>query len=271
MRQTSRFKEKNGVERHTGDLYGSIWNQLSESAFEELSELHWKRFHASGLPADFLAGKTCLDAGCGSGRAVRSMLLAGAGKVVAVDIGADCLENTRRRNERYADRLETRQASVLELPFADGFFEFVHCDGVLHHTRDPFKGFTELVRVAKPGAPIMFGLYGAGGLLNAGIYSARAFNRLIPRRLADRALNLLTADPIKHYVFLDPFYVPIRELYRPRDIERWAAETGLTGLRRIHIKTDYKGLDRVLKDYSSLGPWFRGEGYLMYIARKAEG
>jgi SAM-dependent methyltransferase len=255
-------------ERYTGDLYGSIWNGLSESAFQELSELHWKRFHASGLPADFLKEKVCLDAGCGSGRAVRSMLLGGAKRVVAVDIGKDCLANTERRNAQFRDRLEVHQGSVLELPYAEGTFDFVHCDGVLHHTRDPFGGLVELVRVAKPGAPIMFGLYGSGGLLNFAIYSARLFNKVIPRPLADGVLGLFTKDPIKHYVFLDPFYVPIRETYRPREIEEWALRAGLEGLRRIFISTDYRGWDRLLKDYSSYGPWFRGEGYLMYIAFK---
>lgn len=267
---TDRMAELNTTpaEQTTGDLYGSIWNQLSEAAFAELSDLHWKRFHASGLPADYLQGKVCLDAGCGSGRAVRSMLEAGAERVVAVDIGDDCLANTRRRNAANAARLEVRKASVLELPFADASFDFVHCDGVLHHTRDPLGGFRELVRVARPGAPLMFGLYGAGGLLNLGIYGARRFNKLIPRGLADRVLNLFTRDPIKHYVFLDPFYVPIREIYRPHQIEQWARDCGLHDLRRIHIKTVYRGWDRLLKDYSSYGPWFRGEGYLMYIAFK---
>jgi len=40
-------------------------------------------------------------------------------------------------------------------------------------------------------------------------------------------------------------------------------------MRRIVIKTEYKGWNRVLKDYSSFGPWFRGEGYLMHIAFKS--
>lgn len=256
------------TEEFTATLYGSIWNRLSDAAFEELSELHWKRFHASGLPGDYLVGKICLDAGCGSGRAVRSMLRSGAKLVWAIDIGKDCLANTQRRNGEYRDRLEIAAASVLKLPFQDNFFDFVHCDGVLHHTRDPFGGFKELVRVAKPGAPIMFGVYGAGGLLNVGIYGARLLHRLIPRSLAERVLKLCTADPIKHYVFLDPFYVPIRKVYRPRDIEAWARETKLTQMRRIVIKTEYKGWNRVLKDYSSFGPWFRGEGYLMHIAFK---
>lgn len=256
------------VERTTGQLYGSIWNLMDEETFAAFADAHWNKFRNAGLGTDFLRGKVCLDAGCGSGRAVRSMLNDGAGKVYGIDVGDECVRNTRERNARFGDRLLVEKSSVLELPFPDNTFDFVHCDGVLHHTRAPFKGFCELVRVAKPGAPILFGLYGAGGLLNVGIYAARPFRHIVPRTVADRVLSVLTNDPVKKYVFLDPFYVPIREIYRPRDLEDWAARTGLEGLRRLKHQYHYRGIDRLLKDYNSFGAWFRGEGYLTYIATK---
>jgi ubiquinone/menaquinone biosynthesis C-methylase UbiE len=257
------------IEDATGDLYGSIWNRLSDESFAELSDLHWNKFIAGGFGGNFLEGKLCLDAGCGSGRAVYSMLKAGAARVEAIDIGEDCVANTRQRNEADADRLNVTHGSVLQLPFEDNTFDFVHCDGVLHHTVDSFGGFLELKRVAKPGAPIFFGLYGDGGFLNFGIYTARYFNRLLPRQLAVKLLSFFTKDPIKHYVFLDPFYVPIREKYRPADIEDWARRAGLVNLRRVPFTAGYKGFwDRILKDYSSLPRWFSGEGYLMYSVEK---
>jgi ubiquinone/menaquinone biosynthesis C-methylase UbiE len=259
------------VEQTTGQLYGSIWNLYSDEAFDKFSDDHWNKFRNAGLPEDFLKGKICLDAGCGSGRATRSMLKDGAGEVHAIDIGDDCVANTRRRNARWHDRLKVQQGSVLDLPYPANTFDFVHCDGVLHHTTDPFRGFLELVRVAKPGAPVMFGLYGAGGLLNVCIYSARPFRHIVPRSLANLALRLVTRDPVKMYVFLDPFYVPIRKLYRQRDVQAWTQRAGLDGLTRLKHKYNFKGIDRVLKDYNSFGPWFRGEGYLTYMAFKKAG
>jgi ubiquinone/menaquinone biosynthesis C-methylase UbiE len=257
------------VEVRTGGLYGSIWNQLSDEAFEEVANLHWNKFVTAGFGDGFLQGRVCLDAGCGSGRAVRSMLKACAARVEAVDVGEECIANTRRRNAADASRLNVTRASVLNLPFPDNYFDFVHCDGVLHHTTNPFGGLQELRRVAKPGAPIFFGLYGAGGLLNATIYSARRLSPLVPRHIADRVLSLFTADPIKHYVILDCFYVPIREKYRPAEIEDWARRADIVNLRRVAVYAGYKTLlERITKDYSSLPRWFSGEGYLMYAAEK---
>src|SRR5262245_52763833 len=131
------------VEVRTGELYGSIWNQLSDKAFEELSNLHWNKFVAAGFGDGFLKGQVCLDAGCGSGRAARSMLKACAARVVAVDVGEECITNTKNRNTAYASRLNVARASVLNLPFPNDYFDFVHCDGVLHHTTDPFGGLQE--------------------------------------------------------------------------------------------------------------------------------
>lgn len=256
------------VERYTGALYGSIWNLMNDQEFDKFSDDHWNKFRNAGLPADFLRGKTCLDAGCGSGRAVRSILKDGAAKVCAIDIGDDCVANTRRRNARWQDRLDIRQGSVLALPFPDNTFDFVHCDGVLHHTTNPLGGFHELIRVAKPGAPIMFGLYGSGGLLNFCIYSARLFRYLVPRWLADQMLRLITRDPVKKYVFLDPFYVPIREKYKENEVQQWVQQANLQNYKRLEHRYNYTGIDRLLKDYNSFGRWFKGEGYITCIAFK---
>ena len=70
------------------------------------------------------------------------------------------------------------------------------------------------------------------------------------------------------YVFLDPFYVPIRNAYRARDIVRWIDRSGLDGLKRLEHKYNYKRIDRLLKDYNSYGRWFRGEGYMTCLAFK---
>ena len=113
----------NKVEIATGELYGSIWNLMDEEAFATFADAHWNKFRNAGLAQDFLRGRICLDAGCGSGRAVRSMLKDGAAKVYAIDIGDECVRNTRDRNAPWRDRLVVEQGSVLALPFPDDTFD----------------------------------------------------------------------------------------------------------------------------------------------------
>lgn len=44
-----------------------------------------------------------------------------------------------------------REASVYELPFADGGFDVVHAHQVLCHLDEPVKAVREMLRVCKPG------------------------------------------------------------------------------------------------------------------------
>jgi ubiquinone/menaquinone biosynthesis C-methylase UbiE len=243
----------------TGKLYASIWDQFNAAQWTEFSDNH---FHLwSPLPEkeiDSIRGKTVLDAGCGSGRAARSMLLAGAAKVCAIDMGEGCVRNTRERNANFGERLEVRLASALEIPYPDGFFDLVHCDGVLHHTTGPRRGFSELCRVLKPGGKIIMAVYGKGGLMNWAIYASRLFRHVIPQSFTFHLVRAFTSSPSALYAVMDCMYVPIRENYYASEIEKWFTDAGLADIVRM---------DSTWGPYA-YGRWMKGEGYIKFKARK---
>ncbi|MBF0436139.1 MAG: class I SAM-dependent methyltransferase [Magnetococcales bacterium] len=243
----------------TGSLYASIWDQFNQSQWEKFSDDHF--FNWSKLPVDntFFADKVCLDAGSGSGRAVRSMLIHGAAKVCAIDMGSGCVRNTKERNSSFSDRLEVQLASVLDIPYPDNTFDIVHCDGVLHHTTDPKRGFRELVRVLKPGGSIILGLYGRGGLMNFAIYAARLFRHIIPQALTLALVKRVSSDPVFWYAVMDCMYVPIRENYYEADILQWLREASLVNIQRLDSNWGAYGMGR----------WMKGEGYIKFLAEKA--
>lgn len=252
------MKTDRDIAVETGSLYASIWDRFNQAEWEKFSDEHFSNWSVLPVDSTFFQGKLCLDAGCGSGRAVRSILMQGANKVHAIDMGEGCVRNTRQRNAQFADRLDVQLASVLEIPFPSETFDIVHCDGVLHHTTDPKQGFKELVRVLKPGGTLIMGLYGRGGLMNFAIYSARLFRNIIPQTWTLALMRRLSSNPVTWYAVMDCMYVPIRENYYDSEIRQWLQEAGLVAIRR---------LDSHWGAYS-MGRWMKGEGYIKFLAEK---
>lgn len=103
-------------------------------------------------------GARVLDVGCGNG--FWTVQLARRGfKVTAGDLTVRALELTRQRLA-----LEGRAATLCEfdaaaLPFPDGSFDHVNCQGVLHHTLDPARCIAEFARVLTVGGTACFSVY----------------------------------------------------------------------------------------------------------------
>jgi ubiquinone/menaquinone biosynthesis C-methylase UbiE len=251
--------EAKEISNKTGELYSFIWDQFDNIQWKQFSDNHFHKW--SPLPLDnpeFFKGKICLDAGCGSGRAIRSMLLAGAKKIYGIDVGEGCVRNTIKRNSSFKDQLEVKVASVLNIPFPDETFDFVFCDGVLHHTTLPYTGFKELVRVLKTGGTLVIGVYGRGGLMNFAIYFARKFRHIIPLNVTFKLCKLISSNPVTWYAVLDCMYVPIRENYYEHEIKEWFEKAGLEDIIRM---------DSSWGPYA-YGPLIKGEGYLKFMAIK---
>jgi SAM-dependent methyltransferase len=101
-----------------------------------------------------VAGRSVLDYGCGHGMAAVVLARRGA-RVTAFDLSAGYLEETRNRAQANAVRIDLAQADGERLPFADGSFDHIWGNAVLHHL-DAGKAGRELARVLKPGGIAVF-------------------------------------------------------------------------------------------------------------------
>jgi SAM-dependent methyltransferase len=101
-----------------------------------------------------LTGARVLDFGCGHGMA--SVVLARRGaQVTAFDLSPGYLREARRRAEANRVRVEYLQADGERLPFADGSFDRVWGNAILHHL-DLTTAANELRRVLVPGGIAVF-------------------------------------------------------------------------------------------------------------------
>lgn len=93
-----------------------------------------------------------LVAGCGTGHEAAYLLSRMGVEVDAVDIEIEADDEFKDM-----DGLRFQQASVLELPFDDGFFDAIFYHHVIEHVDDPVGSLVELDRVLKPGGWLFVG------------------------------------------------------------------------------------------------------------------
>jgi SAM-dependent methyltransferase len=154
-------------------------------------------------------------------------------------IGADgCVhslqlaENFRRENDVTGTRF--LQMNLFRPVFPEESFDFVVCNGVLHHTSDPYLGFQTIGKLVKRGGFILIGLYNKYSRLTTN------FRRWMFRVSGDRMQFL---DPQirvraanhgrKKAWFLDQYKNPHESKHTFGEVQEWFKENGFEFMNSI--------------------------------------
>jgi SAM-dependent methyltransferase len=119
------------------------------------------------LAAGLRSGDIALDAGCGAGAvtAVMAALVGERGRVDAVDLSTERLDQARLHGQGLSNVI-FRQAAIQRLPFEAGTFDFVWSQYVLQYLPDRAHALQELIRVARAGGRIAIAEVDGAGLAN---------------------------------------------------------------------------------------------------------
>lgn len=137
-----------------------------------------------------------------------------------------CLHSLRLGNE-FRRRFSIANAGFLQMnlfrpPFKTGVFDVVVCNGVLHHTGDPFRGLQSLLRVLKPGGYILIGLYNHIGRLTTDLQ--RVLLRLSGDKLAFLDSHMRDGrynEDRKRAWFYDQYKNPHESKHSISEVLRW--------------------------------------------------
>jgi ubiquinone/menaquinone biosynthesis C-methylase UbiE len=198
----------NSLEISTSNLYSDLWKDFDINTLTEESLTLLRGRLPQELIAGSIMGKNVLDMGCGSGRYSIALARAGAKKVVGVDFQAKAFLPARAWCKEHGQALQFVAGDILELPLNDQSFDFIFCNGVLHHTRSIRKGLEELGRVLRPSGKAFLYIYATGGIFWRTREVLRAIFKRIPLTYTHMILNAIGL-PANRFIFCDTWYVPV--------------------------------------------------------------
>lgn len=207
---------------------GSSHAEAAEGSPEFFAQLERSRNYLEPFIADYAdfegsMRKRLLEIGAGLGTDLVRFARAGA-HVTGVDLTDHSVRLVRRRLELEGLDGDVRVADAERLPFEDGAFDKVYSWGVLHHTPNSDRAFSEALRVLRPGGEACIMLYARRSWVAWGMWARHG-------PLAGRPLRSVS-DVLAHHMESEG-----TKGYTVRELRR--AFAGLEGLRVEHAGTPY--------------------------------
>ena len=264
------WKDKESEEvfaQKTGEVYYQLWKDFSKKEyFKQATKNLKERFKKNNISLKNIYN--ALDDGCGNGRYTLALKSLGLKKITGVDISQNSIELAKKMSPFPKNEVRFVQGSVLNLPFKDDSFDFVFCNGVLHHTESTEKGLSEIFRVSKPGGICWLYLYGGKGSLFWDIVDfCRELLSNVPQSYTQTVMKTLGYPAGRIFHRSDFFYVPVNRRYLESEVETMLKKTGFVNFRRLKrgVMTDW---DEIIHNNPSIDPYIYGEGEMRFLITK---
>ena len=243
-------------------------NYDDHDSVRSLIEKSRRGLYARRLDQAIPYNSSVLEVGCGTGQ-LTNFLGIGCRQVIGTDI---CLNSLRLgesfRKEHGLSRVRFLQMNLFRPALKPAHFDVVLCNGVLHHTADPYGGFQGLVSLVKPGGYIVIRLYNTYGRLFTDL------RRQLFRVTRGRAKWI---DPIlrkggissdkRRAWFADQYRNPHESKHTFGEVLRWFDETGIRFVRGVPaMRPDENGLD----DTSLFKPQPRGTALDHFVVQATQ-
>lgn len=212
----------------------SFYQNFSYPGYDDLDSLDAmiRRATENGyvkmLDEQIPVGVRIADVGCGTGQ-LPLFLSVGGRRVVGADFSLPSL----RKGAAFRRRSGLRsvvfcQTDIFALALPPETFDYVFSVGVLHHTADPRRAFTNVARLVKPGGYVVIGLYNTYGRLM--LDARRLFFRLTGGRW--RGLDaFVRGDRFgrhkKAIWYADQYEHPHESKHTVDEVLRWFDEEGI--------------------------------------------
>ena len=168
--------------------------------------------------------KRVLEVGCGTGQLSIYFSIGTNNEVVGLDPTIESLILAKNFSEKYnISNIKLVNADIFDDVLKDNYFDFIWCNGVLHHTKDPYGAFKILIKSLKINGYVLIGLYNKYGRVRTIIrrYIYKIFGRKILSKI-DPTLRNLKLDLDEQTAWIrDQYTHPIESLHTIDEVLKW--------------------------------------------------
>ena len=183
-----------------------------------------KNFLASQFKNFIGYKKNILEVGCGTGQLSIYFSIGSNNKVVALDPTIDSLMLAKDFSDKNnISNINFINADIFDDVLKENVFDFIWCNGVLHHTKDPYGAFKILIKSLKNQGYVLIGLYNKFGRLRTVIrrYLYKIFGRKLLEKIDPTLRNLKLDDDEKNAWIRDQYVHPIESLHTIDEVLLW--------------------------------------------------
>lgn len=168
--------------------------------------------------------KNILEVGCGTGQLSIYFSIGTNNSIIGLDPTLESIklaQNFLKTND--IDNVKLVNADIFDDILNDNIFDFIWCNGVLHHTKNPYNAFEIVIKSLKPGGYILVGLYNRYGRLRTLI--RKFFYKLLGESFIEKIdptlRNLKIDRDEKKSWIRDQYEHPLESLHSLDEVINW--------------------------------------------------
>ena len=180
--------------------------------------------------------KKVLEVGCGTGQLSIYFSIGSNNNIVGFDPTLNSLKlakNFAIKNE--ISNIDFVNADIFDDVLIDNYFDFIWCNGVLHHTKDPYKAFQIVSKSLKKEGYILVGLYNKIGRLRTILrkHMSKLFGVKFIEIFDPTLKNLKVSDEERKSWIQDKYFHPIESLHTLDEVLKWFKDNNIEYINSI--------------------------------------
>lgn len=223
-------------------------NYKEEDNKQTILEKGNKNFLAAQFKKFIGYKKSILEVGCGTGQLSIYFSIGTNNNVVALDPTIQSLNLAKKfADSNSISNIKFLNADIFDDVLTDQYFDFIWCNGVLHHTKDPYGAFKILIKSLKSKGYVLIGLYNKYGRLRTIIrrYLYKLFGKKFLEKIDPTLKNLKLDENEKNAWIRDQYIHPIESLHTVDEVLKWFDENNIDFVSSIpssDFDFDYKNI-----------------------------